>query len=123
MASNSISIRPATVDDIPLIFSLIQQLAEYEELSHAVVANEELLQEHLFGAHPAAEVMIGCYEGKPVGFALFFTTFSTFLGRPGIYLEDLFVVPEMRGRGIGKALLKHLAKLAKQRNYGRVEWS
>jgi GNAT superfamily N-acetyltransferase len=119
----NISIRPATPDDTPLILSLIQQLAEYEKLSHEMIATEELLREHLFGARPSAEVMIGCYESQPVGFALFFTTFSTFLGRPGIYLEDLFVMPEFRGRGVGKALLRHLARLARERSYGRVEWS
>ncbi len=119
----SISIRPAAPDDCAFILSLIQQLAAYEKLSQMVVANEEMLRESLFGARPAAEVVLGCWNGTPVGFALFFPTFSTFLGRPGLYLEDLFVQPEYRGRGIGKALLAHLAKLAVERNYGRVEWA
>ena len=118
-----LSIRPAAPGDCAFILSLIRELAEYEKLSHTVVATEEMLREALFGARPAAEVIIGCWHGESVGFALFCTNFSTFLGRPGLYLEDLYVQPAHRGRGIGKALLTHLAKLAVQRNYGRVEWS
>lgn len=122
---NSIHIRPATPEDVPQILDFIKQLAEYEKLSHIVVATEEMLHETLFGAHPAAEVVLASLnEGAPpVGFALFFTNFSTFLARPGLYLEDLFVAPQHRGCGAGKALLKHLAKIAKERNYGRFEWS
>ena len=121
--SAPLSIRPAAPRDCAFILSLIRELAEYEKLSHTVVATEKMLRESLFGPLPAAEVVIGCWNGEPVGFALFFTNFSTFLGRPGLYLEDLYVQPAHRGRGIGKALLTHLAKLAVERNYGRVEWS
>jgi GNAT superfamily N-acetyltransferase len=116
-------IRPATEDDVPLILSLIRELAEYERLSHEVVATEGLLREALFGERRGAEVLIACYKGAPAGFALFFHSFSTFLGRPGIYLEDLYVKPEFRGKGIGRALLTHLARLAKERGCGRLEWS
>ena len=116
-------IRPATEDDVPLILSLIRELAEYECLSHEVVATEDLLRDSLFGERRGAEVLIACYKGAPAGFALFFHSFSTFLGRPGIYLEDLHVKPEFRGQGIGRALLTHLARLAKERGCGRLEWS
>lgn len=116
-------IRPATEDDVPIILSLIRELAEYERLSHEVVATEGLLRESLFGERRGAEVLIACCKGAPAGFALFFHSFSTFLGRPGIYLEDLYVKPEFRGRGIGRALLAHLARLAKERGCGRLEWA
>ena len=116
-------IRPATEDDVPIILSLIRELAEYERLSHEVVATEGLLRESLFGERRGAEVLIACCKGAPAGFALFFHSFSTFLGRPGIYLEDLYVKPEFRGRGIGRALLTHLARLAKERGCGRFEWA
>jgi GNAT superfamily N-acetyltransferase len=116
-------IRPATVDDVPLILRFIRELAEYERLAHEVVATEELLRETLFGSRAYAEVVIGEVHGEPAGFALFFHNFSTFVGRPGIYLEDLYVRPELRGRGYGRTLLAHLASLAKQRNCGRVEWA
>ncbi len=116
-------IRAAVEADVPLILSFIKELAEYERLSHQVVATEELLHRFLFGEHPAAEVLIGEYQGKPVGFALFFHNFSTFLGRPGIYLEDLYVRPAVRGKGFGKALLARLASLAEERNCGRLEWA
>ncbi len=116
-------IRAASEGDVPLILSFIKELAEYERLSHEVVANEEDLREHLFGKHPVAEVLIAEGGGRPAGFALFFHSFSTFLGRPGIYLEDLYVRPEFRGKGIGRALLVHLARLAKERGCGRLEWS
>jgi GNAT superfamily N-acetyltransferase len=116
-------IRPATEDDVPIILSLIRELAAYERLSHEVVATEGLLRESLFGERRGAEVLIVCCKGAPAGFALFFHSFSTFLGRPGIYLEDLYVKPEFRGRGIGRALLTHLARLAKERGCGRLEWS
>lgn len=123
--NDSIFIRPAIVDDVPQILDFIRQLAEYEELAHTVVATEQMLRETLFGAHPAAEVvLVSLEENEPaIGFALFFTNYSTFLARPGLYLEDLFVVPEHRGKGTGKALLRYLARLAKERNYGRMEWS
>lgn len=116
-------IRPATEDDVPIILSLIRELAEYERLSHEVVATEGLLRESLFGEQRGAEVLIACCKGAPAGFALFFHSFSTFLGRPGIYLEDLYVKPKFRGRGIGRALWAHLARLAKERGCGRLEWA
>src|SRR5712691_12438953 len=118
-----LQIRVATEADVPLILRFIKDLAEYEKLSDRVVATEELLRDTLFGHPRFAEVLIGEAEGKPVGFALFFHNYSTFLGRPGIYLEDLFVNPEARGRGYGKALLARLAAIAKSRNCGRLEWA
>ncbi|HKJ33574.1 MAG TPA: GNAT family N-acetyltransferase [Balneolales bacterium] len=116
-------IRPGTPDDASLILSFIKELADYEKMSDEVVADENLINEHLFGKRKSAEVVIGYYKNEPVGFALFFHNFSTFLGRPGLYLEDLFVRKEMRGKGFGKALLKHLAHLAVKRNCGRMEWA
>jgi GNAT superfamily N-acetyltransferase len=115
-------IRPATASDVPLILTFIKGLAEYEKLSHEVVATEEILRDTLFGASPKAEVVIGYYQSQPVCFALYFHNFSTFLGRPGIYLEDLFVNPDFRGKGFGRRMLVYLAKLAKARNCGRLEW-
>lgn len=115
-------IRNAEPKDVSVILDLIKGLAEYEELSHEVVATEDLLQEWLFEKQKA-EVLIGEYGGMPVGFVLFFHNFSTFLGRAGIYLEDLFVKPEYRGKGFGKALLVELAKIAVERGCGRFEWS
>lgn len=119
----SLTIRKAQIQDCELILNFIQGLAEYEKLAHEVVATTELLQENLFGLNPKAEVLIAEYNSEPAGFALFFHNFSTFLGKPGIYLEDLFVYPHLRGHGIGKSLLKHLAQLAVERNCGRLEWS
>jgi len=116
------TIRFAGEEDISLILNFIRELADYENLLDEVVATEELLRESLF-EKKAAEVIIGEYQGNPVGFALFFMNFSTFLGRPGIYLEDLYVKPEMRGRGFGKVLLTFLANLAVKRGCGRFEWS
>lgn len=116
-------IRPAEPRDVPAIVRLIRALAEYERLSHAVVLDEAKLREHLFGARPYAEVLIAEEAGAAVGFALFFHNYSTFLGRPGIYLEDLFVLPECRGRGYGKALFVALARIAVERDCGRIEWS
>ncbi len=116
-------LRVATERDVPLILSFIRELAEYERLSHEVVATEEVLRASLFGERPAAEVVIGDYGGEPAGFALFFHNFSTFLGRPGIHLEDLYVTPGLRGRGVGRAMLAYLARLAKERGCGRLEWS
>lgn len=118
-----LSIRSASVEDVPLILRLIQGLAEYEKLSHEVVATEQMLHDTLFGERRVAEILIGEWDGEAAGFALFFHNYSTFLAKPGIYLEDLFVWPEYRGRGIGKALLLQLARLAKERGCGRVEWS
>jgi len=117
------TLRIATDADVPLIRELIEGLAEYERLRHECVATDDLLRQTLFGAKPFAEVVIAEWEGAPAGFALFFHNYSTFLARPGIYLEDLFVRPEHRARGIGKALLQHLASLAVARGCGRLEWS
>jgi GNAT superfamily N-acetyltransferase len=116
-------IRPAVVADVPAIARLIRGLAEYERLAHAVVLKEENLKEHLFGPRPFAEVLLAEDAGRTVGFALFFHNFSTFRGLPGIYLEDLFVEPEHRGKGHGKALLTALANLAVERGCGRLEWT
>ena len=120
--TTNFQIKPATVNDVPLILSFIKQLAEYEKLLDEVVATEEILTETLFGKQPKAEVVIGYLNDEPVSFALFFHNFSTFLGRAGIYLEDLFVKPEARGHGIGQKMLAYLAQLAKTRNCGRLEW-
>ena len=114
--------REASEEDVPLILSFIRELAEYEKLSREVVATEEGLRESLFGERRYAEVLIAEHDGSPAGFALFFHNFSTFLGKPGIYLEDLYVNPAFRGAGIGKKLLVHLASLAKRRGCGRLEW-
>jgi GNAT superfamily N-acetyltransferase len=116
-------IDPATVADVPLILSLIKGLAEYEKLTSEVRATEDALRASLFGQQPDAEVVIARSEGQPVGFALFFHTYSTFLGQRGLYLEDLFVLPEWRGRGAGRALLTYLARLALDRRCGRLEWT
>jgi len=116
-------VRAASAPDASVILSFIRQLAAYERLSHEVVATEELLRETLFGAKRTAEAAIGCFRDKPVGFVLFFHNYSTFLGRPGIYIEDLFVEENHRGRGYGRALLLYVARLARQRGCGRLEWS
>lgn len=118
-----IQIRRAVEADIPLVLSFIRKLAEYEKLSDEVKATEQDLRASLFGPRPAAEVALAYGDGHAAGVAIYFHTFSTFLGRPGIYLEDLFVDPEYRGQGIGKALMVYLARLAKERGYGRLEWS
>lgn len=117
------TIRSTTANDCPLILGFIKELAEYEKLSHEVVATVETLQETLFGEQHFAEVMIGEYEAVPVCYSLFFHNFSTFTGRPGIYLEDIYVKPEMRGQGFGKMMLAYIAKLAVERKCTRVEWS
>lgn len=119
----TITVRPATPVDVPLIRELIEGLAEYEHLRHECVATEDALRETLFGARRYAEVVIAEWGSAPAGFALFFHNYSTFLARPGIYLEDLFVCPAQRGLGVGKALLQHLAELAVVRGCGRLEWS
>jgi diamine N-acetyltransferase len=119
----ALRIAPAQESEAPLILSFIRKLAEYEKLSHEVVATEENIREHVFGANPVAEVLFAYWNGEPVGFALYFRNFSTFLGQAGIYLEDLFVDPGHRGKGIGKALLVNLAKIAVERGYGRLQWA
>ncbi len=121
--ASELTLRPATPVDVPVLFSLIQALAEYEKLSHAVKGNAEALKEHLFGSHRYVEAIMAEYAGQSVGFALFFNNYSTFLTQPGIYLEDLFVIPEYRRQGIGKAMLTYLANLAVERGCGRLEWS
>lgn len=118
----SLNIRFAEPKDLPLIAQFIRDLAQYERLVHEVRFDESVLGDRLFGARPYAEVLIGEVEGEPQGFALFFHNFSTFEGKPGIYLEDLFVRPEARGSGLGKAFLKHLAALAVERDCARLEW-
>lgn len=115
-------LRFAKIDDVSLILEFIKELADYENMLNDVVATEETLNESLFGRE-MAEVIIGEYKNKPAAFALLFHNFSTFLGKPGIYLEDLYVKPEMRGKGIGKVILSFLAKLTIERNCGRLEWS
>jgi GNAT superfamily N-acetyltransferase len=119
----NIRIDPALDTDLPLIFTFIKKFAGFMHLSHEVLATEEILRETLFGPRRYAEVLIARLDDIPAGFAIFFHNFSTFLGRPGIYLEDLFVLPEFRSKGIGKALLTHLAKLAFERGCGRFEWA
>lgn len=121
--ADSISLRAATSDDTPQILAFIEGLAEYEKLSHACVATEESLRRTLFGPRPYAEIIMADFDGQPAGFALYFHNYSTFRARPGIYLEDLFVLPALRGKGIGKALLKELARLAVERDCARLEWS
>ncbi len=123
MQHAALDISPAGEADIPLILSFINELAEYEKLAHEVVATEATLRHALFGPRPAAEAVIARAGGESAGFALYVHNFSTFLGRPGLYLEDLFVRPAFRGRAIGKALLKHLARLALERGCGRFEWA
>ena len=119
----STTIRPASREDVPVIAELIRGLARFEKLESEVVMTEELLSGGLFGEHPYAEVLLAEADGRAAGFALFFHNFSTFLGRPGIYLEDLFVLPEHRGSGIGRALLSQLARIAVERKCGRLEWA
>lgn len=115
-------IRKATREDIPLVLEFIKELAEYEKMSDDVVATEESLMESIFDKE-IAEVVFGEYKGKPVGFALFFHNFSTFIGRPGLYLEDIFIRPEARGKGFGKTMILYLSSVAKDRNCGRMEWT
>ena len=123
VTAEMLRIERATERDVPLILRLIKELADYERMSDEVVATEDLLRRTLFGPQPSAEVVVGYAGDEPAGFALFFHNYSTFLGRPGLYLEDLFVVPKFRGRGYGKALLTHLAGLAVERSCGRFEWA
>ena len=121
--SPDLAIRMAAAADVPTILHFIRALARYEKLEHEVVADEPALHASLFGARPAAEVLLAELAGAPVGIALFFQSYSTFLARPGLYLEDLFVEPVARGKGVGAALMSALAQIAVSRNYGRFEWS
>jgi GNAT superfamily N-acetyltransferase len=121
--SAAVEIRQADADDIPLVLWFVRQLADYEKLSHMVVATEEGLREALFGAQPGAEVLLAFADNEPVGFAVYFHNFSTFLGRKGLWLEDIFVRPDRRGRGYGKALLLAVARIARERGCGRFEWA
>ncbi len=117
------SLRPATPADVALILAFIRELAVYERLEHEVRATEDDLRKALFGERPVVEAVIASLDGEPVGYALFFANFSTFLGKPGLYLEDLFVRPAARGAGIGRELLEYLARVAVERGWGRFEWS
>ena len=121
--NTTFTIAPASERDVPTILRMIQALAEYEKLTHAVVATEDRLRRTLFGPNPAAEVLMAYAGDQPAGFALFFHNYSTFLGQRGVYLEDLFVMPEWRGQGLGRQLLSRLAAIALDRDCGRLEWS
>ena len=121
--SRAFEIRPAQVEDVPLILQLIRDLATYERAPNDVTATEEQLIDVLFGPKPSAEVLLAFEDKTPVGFAVFFHNFSTWLGRPGLYLEDLFVKPDQRGKGYGRALLVDLARIARDRGCGRMEWA
>ena len=123
MDPSTFKIRPANANDAGTIIALIKELADYERLSHEVVATADDIRDSLFGQHPYAAALIGEYEGIPISFALFFYNFSTFLGKPGIYLEDLYVKPDYRSRGFGRRMLAHIAHLAIERGCGRFEWS
>jgi GNAT superfamily N-acetyltransferase len=123
MTDERLRIRPATEADVPLVLAFIRELADYERLSHIVVATEAGLQRALFGERPAAEVLFGEVDGEAAGFALFFQNFSTFAGKPGLYLEDLFVRPSFRRKGVGTALLVRLAQIAIERDCARMEWA
>lgn len=121
--NSEITIRQAVEEDIPLILSFIKKIAEYEKLSHEVIATEEILRESLFGKKPSAEVILAYLENQPVAYAVYFYNFSTFIGKKGLYLEDLFVLPEFRGGGLGKKMLLYLFKKAADENCGRMEWA
>lgn len=123
MAANEILIRQATADDAKTLLCLIRELAEYEKLTQLVVADEELLKMNLFGEKSPASALLAYYNGQPAGMAIYFRNFSTFLARPGLYLEDIYVRPELRGKGIGKKLFGRLAQIALDNGYGRFEWS
>lgn len=118
-----IEVRAGTPADVPFVFAGVRALAEFEGLTHLLEGTEEQLHEHLFGARPSCEILVGSVDGEDSGYALFFTSYSTFLTKPGLFLEDLFVVPERRGAGLGRALLSALAALAVERGCGRLEWS
>ena len=123
MSADTLSIRRATREDAPLVLSFVKELAEYEKLSHVVAATQEVIAEELFGPKSAAEALLGFSGSEPVAFAVYFHNFSTFLGRKGLYLEDLYVRPAHRRRGIGRAMLLQVARIAAERNCGRLEWS
>jgi GNAT superfamily N-acetyltransferase len=116
-------IRPATADQVRLVLDFIREMAEYENLTNEVVADEDILRETLFGEKRSAEALIGYYNDKPVGFAIFFYNFSSFTGRPGLYIEDIYVKAEHRGKGFGRALLLYLARLARDKECARMEWA
>ncbi|MBL8521010.1 MAG: GNAT family N-acetyltransferase [Betaproteobacteria bacterium] len=118
----TMTIAPATAADVPVILDLIRQLAVYEKLEHMVTGTQAMLHDNLFGPRPVCECVLARVDARPIGFALYFSTFSTFLCKPGLYLEDLFIVPDARGAGHGKALLAHLARIAEARGCGRFEW-
>lgn len=120
--TDEFKIELAEEKDVPVILYLINKMAEYEKLSHEVTATEERLKENLFGEKKYAEVLLGYYIGNPVGYAVYFYNFSTFLGKPGIYLEDIFLLPETRGKGFGKAMFKHLVSTAKANDCERLDW-
>jgi GNAT superfamily N-acetyltransferase len=123
MSAPQLSIRPVRADEVDLVLEFIRELADYERLAHEVTATRADIEAALFGSRPYAEAIIGCIDGQPCGFALFFHNFSTFLGRPGLYLEDLYVRPASRGCGLGRRMLAWLARLALQRGCGRFEWA
>lgn len=123
MNTGNLSIRPAQASDVPAIFQMIHELAVFEHLEHLMTASETMLYDGLFGAHPACEALVGTEDGTPLAFALYFHSFSTFVGRKGLYLEDLYVKPDARGKGYGRQMLTALARLALERGCGRFEWS
>lgn len=118
-----IAIRQAAADDVPLLLRMIGELAEFERIPHEVSATEEIIRESLFGESPAAEALLADCGGKPAGFLIHFRNYSTFVGKAGLYIEDLYVRPEYRGLGVGKALFQRCARIARERNLGRVEWA
>lgn len=119
----NVTIRKAGPEDVPVLYRLIRELAEYEKIAHEVSATEETIRASLFGTRPAAEAVLASRGGEPAGFAVYFPNFSTFVGRPGIYIEDIYVRPEFRGTGIGGALLAHVARAARERGAGRIEFA
>lgn len=123
MSCALLTLRPATPADADLLFAMVGELADYENLRHELIGNAAALADHLSGDRPIVEALLAEWDGQTAGFALFFTNYSTFLTQPGLYLEDLYIRPEYRRRGIGKALLSHLARLVQERAYGRLEWN
>ena len=122
LSETGLTIREATPEDIPLMLTLIKELAEYEKLTHTLEATEESMREALFAGRPAAEALMAFYNDEPAGYAIFFHSVSTFLGKAGLYLEDIYVRPHLRGKGIGKAMFVNIARIAAQRKCGRMEW-